>query len=951
MDQGNLKPVHIRSDKVRVQTGVNVTASPKLYGYSAAQGQGKGRSLVPVSGRVSGSKSPNSGPPGGAGTRGILPCLYSKKTIGKIQDDPEPPTSEQICEVQKVQDGVDLYGNKMSVPRVLHGNPGSQGRLPAYSHTPRLPKISQGGCKGGCKDSTFPVPSSPLWAILISENLYEGSSRGPCPSKRQSDHCDPISGRSAVRCRISSTARERSADSTGFSLLTRMDYQPRQVTVDPIPGGRVPRVQDLFGREKDLSPRREDCQSESSSSPVTVQSADFGQGSDEGAGIHDIMFSSSSLGKVSPTSFTGTYASSLEWSKPGPRSTDPNLRQSKKDTVVVANTPQSEQRSRLDLPCGKNSNYRRQCLGVGSPLGRGSSSGSLVSLRSRPLFKPKGALGDPKDDRVISEKHSRKAPASSHRQRSGCRILEQAGRDKKSCSSGDVQQDPLLGRSQLVFANSCPPKGHSEFSGRLLKSPAIKAGRVVPERGGVLSDNTEMGSSRGRSVCFRTEQESNTVLFNSPKRPGLKDRCLFRSLEVQHLLRFPSSEDDCSSTSKIPDGRNRSNFNHAFLAKETLVCNFEETECSPPISPSSPEGFDFTGSNSAPTGRQTKPNCVVSEEQLLRAQGFSERVIKTLLQCRKPVTRAIYAKYWKRFCSWLKEQGLDQPGIPAILDFLQAGVELGLSPSTLKVQVAALSIFLQDSLQQNPFIKSFFKALSRSKPARVTACPSWDLSLVLKALSESPFEPLEESVLKWVTLKTVLLVAVTSARRVSELQALSIKEPFLLIFEDRIILKTDPSFLPKVVSKFHRTQDIVLPSFCSTSSSEVASPNSLDVRRCLLIYLEASKIFRKSDSLFVNFSGSKKGQKASKSSIARWIRMAIGKAYELQGKQAPFVKAHSTRAVSSSWAERAGASPEEICKAATWSSYTTFAKHYRLDLMSEKDQAFGRRVLQAVAPP
>lgn len=63
------------------------------------------------------------------------------------------------------------------------------------------------------------------------------------------------------------------------------------------------------------------------------------------------------------------------------------------------------------------------------------------------------------------------------------------------------------------------------------------------------------------------------------------------------------------------------------------------------------------------------------------------------------------------------------------------------------------------------------------------------------------------------------------------------------------------------------------------------------------------------------------------------------------------IKAHSTRAVATSQAEWAGASPEQICRAATWSSFSTFVKHYRLDLLSAKDQAFGRKVLQAVVPP
>lgn len=71
-------------------------------------------------------------------------------------------------------------------------------------------------------------------------------------------------------------------------------------------------------------------------------------------------------------------------------------------------------------------------------------------------------------------------------------------------------------------------------------------------------------------------------------------------------------------------------------------------------------------------------------------------MIKTLLECRKPVTWAVYAKVRKRFSSWL--QGLKHPGIPAVLDFLKADVELGLSISTLKVQAPALSVCFPSDL-------------------------------------------------------------------------------------------------------------------------------------------------------------------------------------------------------------------------------------------------------------
>jgi integrase len=52
----------------------------------------------------------------------------------------------------------------------------------------------------------------------------------------------------------------------------------------------------------------------------------------------------------------------------------------------------------------------------------------------------------------------------------------------------------------------------------------------------------------------------------------------------------------------------------------------------------------------------------------------------------------------------------------------------------------------------------------------------WDLSLVLRAIMEEPFEPIERASLKNITLKMVFLVALATAQRRSELHALSYEE-------------------------------------------------------------------------------------------------------------------------------------------------------------------------------
>ena len=80
---------------------------------------------------------------------------------------------------------------------------------------------------------------------------------------------------------------------------------------------------------------------------------------------------------------------------------------------------------------------------------------------------------------------------------------------------------------------------------------------------------------------------------------------------------------------------------------------------------------------------------------------------------------------------------------------------------------------------------------------------------------------------KFLILKAAFLVAMTSAKRASELAALLADPPFIQFHPDEVTLYFDVSFLPKVVSDFHLNQPIILPcssphlrpwNICSTTS-------------------------------------------------------------------------------------------------------------------------------------
>lgn len=51
--------------------------------------------------------------------------------------------------------------------------------------------------------------------------------------------------------------------------------------------------------------------------------------------------------------------------------------------------------------------------------------------------------------------------------------------------------------------------------------------------------------------------------------------------------------------------------------------------------------------------------------------------------------------------------------------------------------------------------------------------PPWNVDVVLKYLVSAPFEPLEQAQMRLLTQKTLFLVALATAKRVSEIQALA----------------------------------------------------------------------------------------------------------------------------------------------------------------------------------
>lgn len=132
-----------------------------------------------------------------------------------------------------------------------------------------------------------------------------------------------------------------------------------------------------------------------------------------------------------------------------------------------------------------------------------------------------------------------------------------------------------------------------------------------------------------------------------------------------------------------------------------------------------------------------------------------------------------------------------------------------LAPATLKVFVSTISTSHEPldgaSVGRHPLVYRFFCGARWLRPICWPQIPSWHLWMVLGALEEAPFEPLcpfNSVSEKIMTLKVALLLALTSFKRVGDLQALSVASscsdfaPWMV----KVILHPRPDYTFKVPS-------------------------------------------------------------------------------------------------------------------------------------------------------
>ena len=188
------------------------------------------------------------------------------------------------------------------------------------------------------------------------------------------------------------------------------------------------------------------------------------------------------------------------------------------------------------------------------------------------------------------------------------------------------------------------------------------------------------------------------------------------------------------------------------------------------------------------------------------------------------------------------------------------------------------------------------------------------------------------------TVKTVFLTALATAKRRSEIHAIVLEGSGLCANKSNFVLAFDRNFVSKTRRSSKLSErHVVLPALPRDDADD---EQLLCPVRAIIVYLERTQQVRaqhQSQKLFISYKSGFEGRDVSTQSISRWIQQAIRWSYAAASSHEELlrvhkVKAHDVRAFATSVAFERNVALADIMAAACWRCHTTFTSYYLRDL-------------------
>ncbi|MCS5643737.1 MAG: hypothetical protein NZ807_10805 [Dehalococcoidia bacterium] len=277
--------------------------------------------------------------------------------------------------------------------------------------------------------------------------------------------------------------------------------------------------------------------------------------------------------------------------------------------------------------------------------------------------------------------------------------------------------------------------------------------------------------------------------------------------------------------------------------------------------------------------------------------------------------------------------------MPVVADFLlYLFHEKSLMVSTIKGYRSAISNVLRHKgtdLTNSQELGMLVQSLDLQRPAIPSTVPKWDLALVLRRLTEPPYEPMHAASTRLMAAKTAFLLGLASAKRVGELHAMTSDINHTDGWRE-VSIQIDPHFLAKTQKPSDSSTalgNVRIPALAP--SVDEASDRSLCPVRALKYYLKRTEALRTETRKLFLCSGSGTAKEASKDTISRWIKVLIKEAHaSITEEDARLVRCrvHELRALATSLLFSATHSLQAVMEAACWRNHNTFSHFYLRDI-------------------
>ena len=181
-------------------------------------------------------------------------------------------------------------------------------------------------------------------------------------------------------------------------------------------------------------------------------------------------------------------------------------------------------------------------------------------------------------------------------------------------------------------------------------------------------------------------------------------------------------------------------------------------------------------------------------------------------------------------------------------------------------------------IAQSSDLHRLLSSFHRDRPKRSRNLPKWNLSVVLNELTKAPFEPMKDTDLKHLTLKTAFLLALAFGKHRSEIHAWVANKASNLGQWEKVALFPSSDFIAKNHLARKHSQSVspgIIPALTTIVDRQFKEDRTLCPMRALRYYLDRTKDLRGSWSLL--FTSIKKGHTSDirHATLSSWLKQTI----------------------------------------------------------------------------